>query len=77
MSSPNETPAADTEALAPTGVNPYSTGGGGVTFARRVAATYLASMLTRRVGRMQGHHVAGHGVEVQQPVGLQKRDVGA
>jgi hypothetical protein len=45
MSSPNET-SADAEAVAPTGVNTYSTGGGGVTFARRVAVTYLASMLT-------------------------------
>ncbi|MEV4845108.1 hypothetical protein AB0K20_18075 [Micromonospora matsumotoense] len=45
MSSPNE-PPADAEAVASTGVNTYSTGGGGVSFARRVAATYLASMLT-------------------------------
>ncbi|WP_346535610.1 ATP-binding protein [Micromonospora sp. DPT] len=46
MSSTNETPAVDAETVAPTGVNTYSTGGGGVTFARRVAVTYLASMLT-------------------------------
>jgi hypothetical protein len=46
MSSPNETPAAAAEAAAPTGANTYSTGGGGITFARRVAATYLACILT-------------------------------
>ncbi|WP_230554382.1 ATP-binding protein [Salinispora arenicola] len=45
MSSSNEGPA-DAEASTRTGVNTYSTGGGGVSFARRVAATYLASMLT-------------------------------
>jgi hypothetical protein len=32
--------------VAATGSSPYSTGGGGVSFAQRVAAQYLASMLT-------------------------------
>jgi hypothetical protein len=46
MTSPNEMSVAGAEEATPTGVNTYSTGGGGVTFARRVAAIYLANMLT-------------------------------
>jgi hypothetical protein len=46
MSTSNEPTTADAEAMAPSGANTFSTGGGGITFARRVAATYLASMLT-------------------------------
>ncbi|GLY85966.1 hypothetical protein Airi02_038950 [Actinoallomurus iriomotensis] len=47
MDSSSETPSAtDTAAPPSTGSNTYSTGGGGVTFAHRVAVTYLASMLT-------------------------------
>jgi len=50
MTSPTDTPADQTSDLAnpdPIGANTYSTGGGGVTFAQRVATVYLASMLTR------------------------------
>jgi hypothetical protein len=39
-------PPTDAAATAPIGANTYSTGGGGVTLAHRVAVTYLASMLT-------------------------------
>jgi hypothetical protein len=47
MNSQNETPAAtDAAATAPTGTSSYSAGGGGVTFAHRVAVIYLTSMLT-------------------------------
>ena len=45
MSSANENPAADPAETVLTGANTYSTGGGGVTFAHRVAVIYLASML--------------------------------
>ena len=33
------------KASSPTGMSPYSTGGGGVTFERRVAVQYLAHLL--------------------------------
>ncbi|MCO5974809.1 ATP-binding protein [Actinoallomurus soli] len=47
MNSSSETPSAtNTVATASSGSNAYSTGGGGVTFAHRVAVIYLASMLT-------------------------------
>ena len=36
------------------GVSPYSTGGGGVTFERRVAAAYLALLLTGEGARELG-----------------------
>ncbi|WP_143542641.1 MULTISPECIES: hypothetical protein [unclassified Rhodococcus (in: high G+C Gram-positive bacteria)] len=45
MSSANENPTDGAAKTALSGVNTYSTGGGGVTFAHRVAVTYLASML--------------------------------
>lgn len=41
---PDQTAQAGKDAPAPA-ASPYSTGGGGVTFAHRVAATYLAGML--------------------------------
>jgi len=37
--------SADDEALSPRGMSPYATGGGGVTFERRVAVQYLAHLL--------------------------------
>lgn len=46
MNSANENPTDGAAKTVLTGVNTYSTGGGGVTFAHRVAVTYLASMLT-------------------------------
>jgi hypothetical protein len=39
-------PSVSKKAKAPVGSSPYSTGGGGVSFAGAVAAVYLASMLT-------------------------------
>ena len=42
---------ADTHArVAGSSASPYSTGGGGVTFERRVAVTYLARLLTGAPG---------------------------
>jgi len=47
MNSPQDSRAAtDAAVTAPAGVNTYSTGGGGITFAHRVAVTYLESVLT-------------------------------
>lgn len=39
-------PLVSKKVKAPAGSSPYSTGGGGVSFAASVAAVYLASMLT-------------------------------
>lgn len=59
MNSPTYIPAAGEPMSAQGGSSPYATGGGGVTFAQRVAVTYLESMLTgsRRV-EMQEFPVA-------------------
>lgn len=46
MNSANENLTDGAAKMALTGVNTYSTGGGGVTFAHRVAVVYLASMLS-------------------------------
>ncbi|MFC9502669.1 hypothetical protein [Streptomyces sp. NPDC057002] len=40
-----ETRVSAAEAPAPTGMSPYATGGGGVTFERKVAVQYLAHLL--------------------------------
>lgn len=40
-----ETRASAADAPAPTGMSPYATGGGGVTFERKVAVQYLAHLL--------------------------------
>ena len=44
---------------SPTGMNPYPTGGGGVTLERKVAATYLAHLLVGDAagGIREGHRV--------------------
>ena len=36
---------------SPQGMSPYATGGGGVTFERKVAVRYLAHMLVPKQGR--------------------------